>query len=253
MRPILPVLGFKSLLCLTVFCLPIHSAVFAGQSHAEMPAVAVPAPEGAPPAVTDAAPSVDMALPSDGMALPSGDIALPPSDTLLKSLDPIPPGMSVEEFTQHMQGAHEAFLTLDDFVALRTAEPDLAVLDVRSAAAFEQRHLRGSYNLPVTDMTEHTLPALLPERGRAVVLVCDESFFPTRRLSMTLQAWPVLKANGYTRVYRLNLWRPAADGLPANGPAEIAKHVDFDGLQVVPQEMPAQAPVQTPAAPVVIP
>lgn len=218
------VFGLKSLLCMSVFCLSIHAgAVSAGGAETAAVPVATPADASAPQDTPVQAPRTE---------------GLPAPDMMMRSLDPIPPGMSVEEFTQHMQGAHEAFLTLDDFVALRAAEPDLAILDVRSGAAYDQRHIRGAYNLPVTEMTEHTLPVLLPDRARAVVLVCDESFFPTRRLSMTLQAWPVLKANGYSRVYRLNLWRPAADGMSANGPEEIAKHVAFEGTQV-PESPPA--------------
>lgn len=147
------------------------------------------------------------------------------------ALDPfgIPPSMSVEEFNKHMEGAREAALTLEGFVALRAEEPAPVVLDTRSPAAYGYQRIKGSLNLPLTEMTEHTLPALLPDRTRPVVLVCDESFGPTRRLSMTLQAWPVLKANGYTRVYRLNLWRPEAEGAPMHGQEEIEKHVPLEG------------------------
>lgn len=140
-----------------------------------------------------------------------------------------PAGMSVEEFIQHMQGAHEAALTLDGFAALKQTAPDLVVLDVRSKQSFDMRHMQGALNMPVTEMTEHTLPALIPDKTRTVVLVCDESFAPTRRISMTLQAWPVLKANGYTNVYRLNLWRPDKVGAPMHTPEQIGVHVQFGG------------------------
>ncbi|MCC9173866.1 rhodanese-like domain-containing protein [Arthrobacter sp. zg-Y179] len=49
---------------------------------------------------------------------------------------------------------------------------DLAVLDVRSAAEFESLHIRGSYNVPLPLLSEHT--AELAERlGNRVVLVCQ--------------------------------------------------------------------------------
>lgn len=161
--------------------------------------------------------------------LTTAQLVVPPPDAPVPEtgVPLIPPAMSVEEFTKHMEGAREAALTLEGFAALKQSSPDLVVLDVRSKERFDGRHIKGALNLPVTEMTEHTLPALIPDQTRAVVLVCDESFFPTRRLSMTLQAWPVLKANGYTNIYRLNLWRPEQEGGAAHTPEDIAKHVEF--------------------------
>ena len=159
----------------------------------------------------------------------TAQLVVPPPDAPVPQAGAplIPPGMSVDEFTKHMQGAQEAALTLHGFAELQSVLPDMVVLDVRSKEGFNARHIKGALNLPVTEMTEHTLPVLIPDKTRVVVLVCDESFFPTRRLSMTLQAWPVLKANGYTNVRRLNLWRPEQEGGPAHTPEDIAEHVTF--------------------------
>lgn len=53
-----------------------------------------------------------------------------------------------------------------------TEHEDLVVLDVRSAAEFESLHVRGSYNVPLPLLSEHT--AELAERlGQRVVLVCQ--------------------------------------------------------------------------------
>lgn len=152
----------------------------------------------------------------------------------------IPPAMGVDEFTAHMAGAQAAGLTLSDFVALRAAEPSLVVLDIRGAEAYGLRHIKGARSLPLTEMTEHTLPQVLPDKNVPVVLVCEESFAPTRRLSMTLQAWPVLKANGYTRLYRLNLWRPKEGSSVMPTPEDIAREVKFEGSAVIPAPPPAQ-------------
>ena len=49
---------------------------------------------------------------------------------------------------------------------------DLTVLDVRSAAEFESMHIRGSYNVPLPLLSEHT-DELAQRLGSRVVLVCQ--------------------------------------------------------------------------------
>ncbi|WP_211482336.1 rhodanese-like domain-containing protein [Arthrobacter crystallopoietes] len=49
---------------------------------------------------------------------------------------------------------------------------DLTVIDVRSAAEFETMHIRGSYNVPLPLLSEHT-DELVERLGARVVLVCQ--------------------------------------------------------------------------------
>lgn len=49
---------------------------------------------------------------------------------------------------------------------------DLMVIDVRSAAEFEAMHIRGSYNVPLPLLSEHT-DELATRLGSRVVLVCQ--------------------------------------------------------------------------------
>jgi rhodanese-related sulfurtransferase len=49
---------------------------------------------------------------------------------------------------------------------------DLVVIDVRSAAEFESLHIRGSYNVPLPLLSEHT-DELAARLGSHVVLVCQ--------------------------------------------------------------------------------
>ena len=49
---------------------------------------------------------------------------------------------------------------------------DLVVIDVRSAAEFESQHIRGSYNVPLPLLSEHT-DELAERLGKRVVLVCQ--------------------------------------------------------------------------------
>ncbi|MDJ0319303.1 rhodanese-like domain-containing protein [Pseudarthrobacter sp. PS3-L1] len=49
---------------------------------------------------------------------------------------------------------------------------DLMVIDVRSAAEFESMHIRGSYNIPLPLLSEHS-DELAARLGNRVVLVCQ--------------------------------------------------------------------------------
>ena len=49
---------------------------------------------------------------------------------------------------------------------------DLMIIDVRSAAEFETMHIRGSYNVPLPLLSEHT-DELAERLGAQVVLVCQ--------------------------------------------------------------------------------
>jgi rhodanese-related sulfurtransferase len=53
-----------------------------------------------------------------------------------------------------------------------TEHQDLVVIDVRSAAEFESMHIRGSYNVPLPLLSEHT-DELAARLGSRVVLVCQ--------------------------------------------------------------------------------
>lgn len=107
----------------------------------------------------------------------------------------------------------------------------VVILDVRSKDSFEKRHLKGSVNAPLTDLTEKNLPQLAPDKNVPVVLACDYSFMPVRTIAMTMQAYPVLKANGYTKIYRLNLWSDPKGGSMIDDAAQ-EKALAFEGSSV---------------------
>ncbi|WP_028280397.1 rhodanese-like domain-containing protein [Arthrobacter sp. H5] len=60
----------------------------------------------------------------------------------------------------------------EDLRSWITQHEDLTVLDVRSAAEFETLHIRGSYNVPLPLLSEHT-DELAARLGSRVVLVCQ--------------------------------------------------------------------------------
>ena len=59
--------------------------------------------------------------------------------------------------------------TLRDWIS---KHEDLMIIDVRSAAEFESMHIRGSYNVPLPLLSEHT-QELADRLGSRVVLVCQ--------------------------------------------------------------------------------
>lgn len=149
----------------------------------------------------------------------------PPPEALLKAL-------TVDEFKEALPPAKE--LNMQEFIALKE-KGGVVVLDVRSKESFERRHLKGSINAPLTDLTEKNLPSLLPDKEAQVVLACDYSFMPVRMVAMTIQAYPVLHTNGYKNVHRLNLWRNKPGGQMIDA-AEQEKLLEFEGSTVTPKQ-----------------
>lgn len=141
--------------------------------------------------------------------------------------------ITLEKFKEALPEKSEE-LDLHGFIALKE-KGAVTVLDVRSKDAYDRRRLAGSVSAPLTDLTEKTLPALAPDREAPVVLVCDYSFFPVRMMSMTLQAYPVLKTNGYKNIYRLNLWQNKQGGDMVSDAAQ-EKALAFEGSEVKPAQ-----------------
>lgn len=63
-----------------------------------------------------------------------------------------------------------------------SAGTDVTVLDVRSAAEFEAMHIKGSYNVPLPLLAEHT-DELAAKLGTTVVLVCQSGVRATEAKS----------------------------------------------------------------------
>ncbi len=97
----------------------------------------------------------------------------------------------------------------DTVIGWVTADPDaVTVLDVRSPAEFETRHIAGSYNLPLQLIGEHA-SALAARLDRKVVLVCQSG-------ARADQAYQRLLGTGMDRLHVLTTGVPgfAAAGGP---------------------------------------
>ena len=101
-------------------------------------------------------------------------------------------------------------LTENEFRAAMD-NPDVIVLDARSAAMYQLRHVRGAVNLPFTDFTAETLAQAIPRKDAKVIIYCNNNFlgspqaFATKApaASLNLSTYTSLVAYGYTNVYEL--------------------------------------------------
>ena len=148
-----------------------------------------------------------------------------PTQEQLKALS------DVDKFKANLPANAEE-LHMNGFLDLQKQGP-VVVLDVRSKESFARRHIKGSLNAPLTDLTEKNLPNLVPDKNTPVVLACDYSFMPVRQIAMTLQAYPVLRENGYTKIYRLNLWDDKEHNKMLES-ADQEKLISFEGTEVHP-------------------
>ncbi len=83
-------------------------------------------------------------------------------------------------------------------------EGDVLIIDVRPKYDFDDYHISGAINLPLTDITEESLARVVPSKNLRIVIYCDNNFvFPTRRLALTTMAYPTIKQLGYSNTFIL--------------------------------------------------
>ena len=101
-------------------------------------------------------------------------------------------------------------LTEDQFLQAMS-EPGVVVLDARSAAKFELRHLRRAVNLSLPDFTAAELAKLIPSTDTKILIYCNNNFlgsdgaFPSKApaASLNISTYVNLATYGYTNVYEL--------------------------------------------------
>lgn len=101
-------------------------------------------------------------------------------------------------------------VSLDEFKAL-AASGKAVILDARSANAFAEGHIAGAINVPLTDFTAEALDQALPDRGRPILIYCNNNFSNNKRpvilkaapVSLNIQTQINLAAYGYRNVYEL--------------------------------------------------
>lgn len=96
------------------------------------------------------------------------------------------------------------------FVAMMR-EPGTVVLDARSRAMYERRHVAGAVSLSLPDFTAQTLARAIPDRATRVLIYCNNNFagdpgaFPLKApaASLNLSTRVALLSYGYRNVWEL--------------------------------------------------
>jgi hypothetical protein len=90
-------------------------------------------------------------------------------------------------------------------------EPGTVVLDARSRAMYERRHVAGAVSLSLPDFTAQTLARAIPDRATRVLIYCNNNFagdpgaFPLKApaASLNLSTRVALLSYGYRNVWEL--------------------------------------------------
>jgi phage shock protein E len=96
--------------------------------------------------------------------------------------------------------------------AAAAAEPNVLILDARSASAYARGHIEGAVNLPFTDFTEESLAAVIGAADRPILIYCNNNFsndeapvqLKSVRLALNIQTFINLVGYGYANVRELD-------------------------------------------------
>jgi phage shock protein E len=103
-------------------------------------------------------------------------------------------------------------IAMDGFRRMADASSRVLVLDARSREAFAEGHMAGAVNLPFSDFTAESLAAAIgPDKGRPILIYCNNNFTDNRRpvmtkrleLALNVQTFVNLHGYGYRNVWEL--------------------------------------------------
>ena len=91
------------------------------------------------------------------------------------------------------------------------ADTNAVLLDARTSAKYEMRHIHGAVNLQFTDFTADTLAQVIPTKGTKILIYCNNNFlgspvsFATKAVSASLNVstYTSLRSYGYTNIFEL--------------------------------------------------
>jgi hypothetical protein len=118
----------------------------------------------------------------------------------------IPPEMFYREADMLLNQGHLKTVT-PKVLAGWLKKKSVVLIDLRSKASYDQAHLRGAVNVPATELTDETLKTVVPTLDTRIVVYCDDTLLPSRRIALTTLGHPAIFQLGYKNVYRLeDLW-----------------------------------------------
>lgn len=81
---------------------------------------------------------------------------------------------------------------------------DAIILDVRSKESYDCGHIKGAKNLSLTDITEKTLPKIVPSKQTKIIIYCEKTLSPpVRRMAATKIAFPIIYKLGYENIHEI--------------------------------------------------
>lgn len=136
----------------------------------------------------------------------------PPNGNLMPGANPQIDFAAFVELAADIRNVRE--MRLIDLAAFQAmaAEPDVLLLDARSAEAFAQGHIDGAVNLPLPDFTAASLAETIgTDSNRRILIYCNNNFIndvpPVARkainLALNIQTMINLHGYGYPNVYEL--------------------------------------------------
>ncbi|MHA7056020.1 rhodanese-like domain-containing protein [Aquimarina sp. M1] len=109
---------------------------------------------------------------------------------------------------------------LDTFLYF-TKDPKTILLDTRSEAAYNQKHLEGAVHLNFSDFTEEKLAKVIPDKETRILIYCNNNIdgdtvnFPTKKLPLALNIPTFINlygyGYGYKNIYELSSLVPIRD------------------------------------------
>lgn len=115
----------------------------------------------------------------------------------------------------------QRLLSMAGFRRMLDRQPEVLLLDARSAEAFAAGHMAGAINLPLPDFTPEALAQVIgPDQDRPILIYCNNNFsddiYPIARkavaVSLNTQTFVNLVAYGYRNVWELGETVPASLG-----------------------------------------
>mgnify|MGYP001241897250 CR=1 FL=1 len=140
------------------------------------------------------------------------------------------PFVSFEDYEKLMAEVKEhrksRLLELPEYIEM-AKQPDVIILDARSEAMYNSKHIKGAVNLTFAEFTQETLAKIIPSFETKILIYCNNNFiddsqnFPTKiskpeikrnkgggdkeiTLALNIPTYLNLYGYGYTNVYELN-------------------------------------------------
>ena len=155
------------------------------------------------------------------------------------------PPISFEDFVDVSKAAQkhreDRLVSIDKFLAM-SHEENTIILDTRSQAAYDMKHLKGAVHLDFSDFTEEKLAKVIPNKETRILIYCNNNFkddpilfasktaLPSKiTLALNIPTFINLYGYGYENLYELNSYLSVKD-----------ERLKFEGTRVLRLERQVQ-------------